>query len=121
MTPIEYEQPEILTDPTFILIFNRPLGGEIEKEHKKKKKKDKKKKKKKEKHHKKEDSDEDLKSNPGIMAVVTSQLAASNAGQKQLHWQNEEDEFLCMGLAKYGLRNWDRICRLLPYRTFKAI
>ena len=24
-------------------------------------------------------------------------------------------------LAKYGLKNWDRVCRLLPYRTFKAI
>lgn len=55
------------------------------------------------------------------MSVVHEQHAASKDGAKQLHWKEEEDEFLCKALAKYGLKNWDRVTRLLPYRTFKAV
>ena len=28
---------------------------------------------------------------------------------------------MCKALAKYGLRNWDRVTRLIPYRTPKAV
>ena len=93
-------------------------------EHKKKKKdKDKKKKKHKDKKkkHRKEDSDEDLKDDISIMTVMREQINASKNGAKQLHWREEEDEFLCKALAKYGLRNWDRVTRLIPYRTPKAV
>ena len=63
----------------------------------------------------------DIKDNKAIMDVVNEQYDKHKNGSKTLHWTKEEDEYLMKALAKYGLKNWDHVCGLLPYRTYKAV